>query len=132
VEAIGTQSKAAVQALEISGMVRSWANTNPATQGISSVRLRYADGELRITIFGAMQNAPFSWGEAVVESIYAENASSTRGMAFVAKYDFGFLQTLIEGNVNAGLLVLAAFHTFHDGSRRSNYFSREFFHEAAS
>jgi hypothetical protein len=50
-------------------------------------------------------------------------------MAFIAKYDLEFAETLIEGNVNAGLLVLAAFHTFRDGSRRANYFSREFFHE---
>lgn len=112
-------------------MVRSWVNTNPATQGIASVQLRLVEGELRIAIQGAAQGAPFNWGEVAVETVYAENASSRRGMAFVANYHFEFLDTLIEGNVNAGLLVLAAFHTFHDGSHRSNYFSREFFHEAA-
>src|SRR4029077_10461136 len=123
------QSKSSPQGLEISSMVRSWANTNPATQGIASVQLRFVEGKLRLTIHGAMENAPFNWGEVAVEAIYAENTSSRRGMAFVARYQFGFLDTLIQGNVNAGLLVLAAFHIFHDGSRRSNYFSREFFHE---
>ena len=110
-------------------MVRSWANTNPATQGIASVQLRSVEGELRIAIQGAAHGAPFNWGEVAIEAIYAENPSSQRGMAFVARYHFGFLDTLIEGNVNAGLLVLAAFHTFLDGSHRTNYFSREFFHE---
>ena len=131
VEAIEMQSKSGAQELEISSMVRSWANTNPDTQGIASVQLRFVEGELRLTIHGAMQNTPFNWGEVAVEAIYAENASSRRGMSFVARYRFGFLDTLIQGNVNAGLLVLAAFHTFHDGGNRSNYFSREFFHEVA-
>jgi hypothetical protein len=130
VEAIGMKNGDTAR-LETSTMVRFWANTNPATQGITSVQLRLVEGELRIAIHGAAQNAPFNWGEVAVEAIYADNPSSLRGMAFVARYHFGFLDTLIEGNVNAGLLVLAAFHTFHDGSHRSNYFSREFFHEVA-
>jgi hypothetical protein len=130
VEAIDTKSRD-IARLEISTMVRSWTNTNPATQGIVSVQLRLVEGELRVTIRGAAQGAPFNWGEVAVEAIYAENPSSQRGMAFVARYHFGFLDTLIEGNVNAGLLVLAAFHTFRDGSHRTNYFSREFFHEVA-
>jgi len=121
VEAIGTKARDTAR-LETSIMVRSWANTNPATQGITSVQLRLVEDELRIAIHGAAQGDPFNWGEVAVEAIYAENASSRRGMAFVARYHFGFLDTLIEGNVNAGLLVLAAFHTFHDGSHRSNYF----------
>lgn len=128
---IGTQGTERVRELETSSMVRSWANTNPSTQGIASVRIRSVAGQLRITIEGAVQGAPFNWGEAAIEAVYAENAASRRGMAFVARYRFGFLETLLEGNVNAGLLVLAAFHTFLDGSRRSNYFSREFFHEVA-
>jgi hypothetical protein len=129
-EVISTQRTNAAN-LDTSTMVRSWTNTNPATQGITSVKIRAMDGKLRIAIAGAAQGTPFNWGEIEITVIYAENPSSSKGMAFSAKYDFGFLETLIEGNVNAGLLVLAAFHTFRDGSDRSNYFSREFFHEVA-
>jgi hypothetical protein len=110
-------------------MVRSWANTNHCSQGIATVRLRVVEEQLWITIEGAAEGSPVNWGETAVEAIYAENAASTRGMAFVARYRFDFLETLLEGNVNSGLLVLAAFHSFRDGSRRANYFSREFFHE---
>ena len=130
-EVIGTRETKSAPKLETSTMVRRWANTNPSTQGITGVQIRSVDGQLRVTIEGAVNGAPFPWGEVAVEAVYAENAASRRGMAFVARYHFGFLETLIEGNVNAGLLVLAAFHTFLDGSRRSNYFSREFFHEVA-
>ena len=128
---VGTQGTERAQELETSCMVRSWANTNPATQGIAGVRIRSVAGELRIAIEGAASGATCNWGEVAIEAVYAENAASRRGMAFVARYRFGFLETLLEGNVNAGLLVLAAFHTFLDGSRRSDYFSREFFHEVA-
>ena len=130
-EVIGTHETKSAPKLETSTMVRRWANTNPSTQGIAGVQIRSVDGQLRVTIEGAANGTPFPWGEVAVEAVYAENAASRRGMAFVARYHFGFLETLIEGNVNAGLLVLAAFHTFLDGSRRSNYFSREFFHEVA-
>jgi hypothetical protein len=131
-EVVGTQGTESAQEFETASMVRSWANTNPSTQGIASVRIRSVEGELRISVEGAAQGAPRHWGEVAIETVYAENTASRRGMAFVARYRFGFLETLLEGNVNAGLLVLAAFHTFLDGSRRSNYFSREFFHEVAS
>jgi hypothetical protein len=128
---MGTQKKDDVGELETSTIVRSWANTNPCSQGIVSVKLRSVGGRLRLTIQGAAQGSPIDWGEVGVEALYAESTTSRRGMAFVARYDFGFLETLLEGNVNSGLLVLAEFHTFRDGSRRANYFSREFFHEVA-
>ena len=112
-------------------MVRSWTNVNPSSQGIVSVQLSSVDGTLRATVQGAAGGSPINWGEVAVEALYGENPASKRGIAFVARYNFGFLETLLEGNVNSGLLVLAAFHTFRDGSRRANYFSREFFREVA-
>ena len=113
-------------------MVRSWLNTNPATKGIAGVQIRSSQGGLWGTVRANSEDSPFHWGEVEVEAVYAENSTSTRGIAFVARYDFGFVETLIEGNVNSGLLVLAAFHVFHDGTNRANYFSREFFHEVTT
>ena len=130
-ELMGTQKTMGARELETSTVVRSWTNTNPYSQGIVSVQLRSIGGMLRVTIQGAAGGPPINWGEVAVEALYAENATSKRGTAFVARYNFGFLETLLEGNVNSGLLVLAAFHTFRDGSRRVNYFSREFFREVA-
>ena len=46
-------------------------------------------------------------------------------MAFVATYDFGYLQTRVEANLSLGLLVVATFNTFRDGSGRFNFFARE-------
>jgi hypothetical protein len=131
-EMAGTSTAEAARNLETSTMVRSWANTNHYTPGISRVQIRAVAGKLRVTLESPAKDSTLSWGEVEAECVYAENAGSTRGMAFVARYEFGFLETLVEGNVNAGLLVLAAFHTFRDGSARSDYFSREFFHEVAA
>lgn len=130
-EMAGTSTTEAARSLQTSTMVGSWANTNPSTPGIATVQIRSVAGKLRVTIESAAKDSLLSWGEVEAECVYAENAGSTRGMAFVARYEFGFLETLVEGNVNAGLLVLAAFHIFRDGSQRSDYFSREFFHEVA-
>jgi len=129
VELTGTQKTDRARKFETSTLVRLWANTNPCSLGIASVRFRVVGEKLWVTTEGASKGSPFDWGEVAAEAVYAENAASTRGMAFVARYHFDFLETLLEGNVNSGLLVLAAFHTFRDGSRRANYFSREFFHE---
>src|SRR3954453_3905497 len=92
-EAIGKQRTENARTLETSTMVRSWTNTNPSTQGILAVRIRSVDGDLRITVEGAASGAPYNWGEVAVETIYAENAASRHGMAFVARYQFGFLET---------------------------------------
>ena len=128
-KAVVAQTTGKPPELETSAMVRSWANTNPVTRGIAGLKVRSAQGKLWISVQGKATDSPFDWGEVEVEAVYAENATSARGIAFVARYDFGFLETLLEGNVNSGLLVLASFHTFRDGSNRANYFSREFFHE---
>lgn len=118
--------------METSAMVRSWTNTNPATRGIAELQITCSRGKHWINVRGNANGSLSDWGEVEIETIYTENRASTRGMAFVAKYDFGFVETLLEGNVNCGLLVLAAFHTFRDGSNRADYFSREFFNEVAA
>lgn len=116
--------------LDASTIIRSWANTNPATRGIACVVIRSAHGKLWIAIDS--RSSDFDWGEAEIETVYAESPTSRRGIAFVTRFDFGFVETQLQGNVNAGLLVLAAFHTFRDRSNRADYFSREFFYEVTS
>ena len=49
---------------------------------------------------------------------------------FLAVYDFDFMQMSLAANMNKGLLIIASYNTFRDGSGRSNYFSREFFYRA--
>jgi hypothetical protein len=87
-------------------------------------------GEVSIRISAANGPTPREWGDATVEAVYSAGVHSRAAMAFVAKYDFGFMETRLEANLSLGLLVIATFNTFRDGSGRSNYFAREFFYRA--
>ena len=46
----------------------------------------------------------------------------------MARYDFGFAEVTLAANENKGLIIIASYHRFRDGSARSNYFIREFFY----
>jgi hypothetical protein len=87
-------------------------------------------GDVSIRVFAANGPTPREWGDSAVEVVYAAGVHSPAAMAFVARYDFGFMETRLEANLSLGLLVIATFNTFRDNSGRSNYFAREFFYRA--
>ena len=58
----------------------------------------------------------------------AINVESRQPAGFLARYDFGFSELSLAANEAQGLLIIASFSTFRDGSGRSSYFSREFFY----
>ncbi len=67
------------------------------------------------------------WGEAEVVP-HADSVTSETAVAFHAIYDLGFIQMFLAANYNKGIIIIAAYSTFKDGSPRSNYFTREFFY----
>jgi hypothetical protein len=67
------------------------------------------------------------WGQVPVTP-HATAAGSREPAGFLAHYDFGFAHLALAANENKGLLIIASFMTFRDGSGRSNYFTREFFY----
>jgi hypothetical protein len=80
-----------------------------------------------LNAFGA--GAPRDWGK-VVAVPHAGGVDAHDLAGFLAVYDFDFMQMSLAANVNKGLLIIASYNTFRDGSARSNYFSREFFYRA--
>lgn len=106
-----------------------WLNTNTASRGIVKVVVEARGKDLIVRAFGADDAAPLDWGEVEAEHIYASGLFSDMAAGFSAWYHFEFSDTHLQANWNQGLLVLASFTTFKDGSKRSNYFSREFFHQ---
>ena len=82
-----------------------------------------------LNAYGA--GAPRDWGKVAVIP-HASGVDSHDPAGFLAVYDFDFMQMLLAANMNKGLLIIASYNTFRDGSRRSNYFSREFFYRAES
>ena len=48
---------------------------------------------------------------------------------FEVTYDFGSQEALVTAIHNRGVLVIHSYHRFNDGSGRSNFISKEFFHQ---
>jgi hypothetical protein len=116
--------------IDPSPLLGHWINTNSITPGIARVIISGGGRDVSIRVFAASGPTPREWGDADVEVVYSAGVQSPAAMAFVARYDFGFVETRLEANLSLGLLVIAAFNTFRDGSGRSNYFAREFFYRA--
>jgi hypothetical protein len=107
----------------------AWTNTNPRTWGISHVDLAARDGRVWMRVRTADPGAgPHDWGETAVDRIYTDGPFSSHVVGYVATFVLGHARIDVQANMNHGLTVVAAFTTFTDGSGRSNYFSREFFH----
>jgi hypothetical protein len=116
--------------LDLRPLAGVWENTNPASRGIVRLEVTLRDGGLWLRTFGAAVGTATArdWGEAAAGPLFSDGLRSPRGHGFLARYDFGFMESHLQTNLSQGLLIVAAFNLFKDGSGRANYFSREFFH----
>jgi hypothetical protein len=55
---------------------------------------------------------------------YAESVSSSTSVAFTARYEFKFKETIVTGVLDSGSLRVETFDHFTDGSGRSDHYSR--------
>ncbi len=111
---------------DLSALLGAWHNTDKNTGGIVRMVLAGTPDAFTVHAFGA-GSPEQDWGPAAAVP-YAASVGSRDGMAFSAVYDFGFVETVLAAYTKSGILVLDTFNVFKDGSGRSNYFSREFFH----
>jgi hypothetical protein len=102
-----------------------WKNTKGATRVIRELTLAKDGNSYVLHAYGA--GSPRDWGKVVVTP-YASSVDAFDAAGFHAVYDFEFLQMVLAANMNKGLLIIASYNTFRDGSGRSNYFTREFFY----
>jgi hypothetical protein len=114
--------------LDTSSLLGLWRNTNNASQGISAIEINARGEDLRIHAFGVGESAPVDWGETLARS-YAKDCFSSDAMAFSAVFGAGEIRCHLQANIKQGVLVVAYFTEFKDASRRSNYFSREFYYK---
>jgi len=112
---------------DLSALLGTWFNTDKQTGGIARMVLAGTPEDFTVHAFGAASPELLDWGTAPAVA-YAASVASPAGMAFSGVYDFGFLETSLAAYTKSGILVLDTFNVFKDGSGRSNYFSREFFH----
>ena len=106
-----------------------WVSTNKQTQGIARLVVDGDGDGLRVQAFGAASPSLIAWGEEKA-TVFADGVASTTGLAFRAVYNLGFKETILQAKVKKGVLVVANFNRFTDGSGRASYFSREFFYRA--
>jgi hypothetical protein len=102
-----------------------WVSTNRQTQGIAEVVIRDENGRLFVRAFGSGDSL-CDWGETSLD-VFVDGPDSTRAYAFHAQLDLGFKETALQAKVEKGVLVIANFNRFKDGSGRPSYYSREFF-----
>jgi hypothetical protein len=112
--------------LEISPLLGVWRNTNSISLGIAAIEIIDRDEYLGIRAHGMGESGTIDWGE-VPGAVYAKDCLSTDAMAFSATFSAHGICCHLQANVKQGVLVIAYFTEFKDGSGRSNYFSREFY-----
>jgi hypothetical protein len=114
-------------AIDPAPLLGTWWNTDKESPGIVKIVIAAQGDAVSIHAYGAASPEPIDWGE-VRGGLYADGVASRRAAAFGALYDFGFLRTHLQAKVNRGVLVVALFNQFTDGSGRASYFNREFYH----
>jgi hypothetical protein len=117
--------------LSVGLLTRTWRHTDPQPGSIGQVSIQGTPEALSIECFGTGATVPLRSPAARASALFAASAASREAMSFFVELDSGYMSSFFQGNVNLGLLVLAGFHDFKDGSARSNYFSREFFYSVA-
>lgn len=119
----------AVTTLNADKLTGRWANTNRETRGIAEVTVA-EDGEgFSVAVIGAGDEGPIPWPVVKAKALAnLEEEAGQRTMALAADFDFGFMRAETYIRVNKGVLVIVLFNTFLDGSGRSSYVNREFFH----
>ena len=108
----------------------TWWNTNPGSGQIAGLRIERTDGRTSLSVWGVSRPALREWGTVPIERLYRGNPGVTLASAFEARFEFGPMSALLEANLGKGTLIIACMKTFHDGSGRSDTFSRDFFRKA--
>lgn len=119
------ESRGSGGAVDLAHYVGRWTNTNPETMAIT--RFDFTKRGERFYLRASGAGYAGDWGEVEVTP-HAYDVSSQRGLAFLARYAFDFAEITLAGNENKGLIIIASYHRFTDGSARANYFKREFFY----
>ena len=111
---------------EVSGLIGTWVNSNPDTNGIARMVMTESGGKFSLQTYAIGPSGLIDWATTPV-TLFGATASSRVAAGFTCLYDFGFAETRLQGMIMKGLLVLAQFHTFKDNSGRAGYFVREYY-----
>jgi hypothetical protein len=106
------------------GLFGSWTNLNPAATGLAELQCVPRGSGLAVRVRAA--GGAGDWGEAL-SHLYTDAANPGEPPALLATYDRGFVRVHLQARINRGVLVVAEYAEFTDGSGRSNFMMRECF-----
>lgn len=112
--------------MDLSGLPGIWINSNPDSNGIARLVISEADGKVSSQVYAIGPDGLIDWGAADL-ALFTSRPNSRVAAGFTCLYDFGFVETRLQGMIMKGLLVLAQLHSFKDESGRADYFVREYF-----
>jgi hypothetical protein len=91
------------------------------------ITLTEQEGGLWVRGLGLAKPVAYAWPRIRTPS-FAPDLASSEAWGFLVDYDFGFIRTIIAGYYKTSVLVATTYNTFQDGSERTAYWTREFFH----
>jgi hypothetical protein len=104
-----------------------WTNTDSGTGGIVRLQITTGVHGLGVRAFGACSPSACDWG-VVGLTTYGNTVSDADHKYGTALYNHGFATRLMTLQlIDSSTLVAHVYTTFHDGSGRQNYHSREVF-----
>jgi hypothetical protein len=113
--------------LQISPLCGDWLNADRGAPGMLGVTLTEQEGGLWVRGLGMAKPVGYAWPRVHTPS-FAPDPASREAWGFLVNYDFGFMRTIMAGYYKTSVLVATTYNTFHDGSERTPYWTREFFH----
>ncbi|WDE01642.1 hypothetical protein [Thalassomonas actiniarum] len=113
-------------------LLGSWANTNKTSQEIRRFEIREKvpgdkDNVLLLRVYSAADEGEKSWGETEITTLFEDDINKAGFDAFVADYRFEHELVRLQANMNLGLIIMTALHTYKGDGDHKNYFSREYF-----
>jgi hypothetical protein len=119
----------ATRTLHADKIVGHWINTTPETQGVAEIIIEQDGGHFFVSVVGVGESGAIPWPRTKATALAnLEEEAGQRALALAVDFDLGFMKAETYLRVNKGVLVIVVYHTFLDGSLRSNYINREFFY----
>lgn len=113
-------------------LIGCWANTNKNSQEIRKFEIREKvpadkNNPLLLKIYSAADEGEKHWGETQISTLFEDDITKAGYDAFVAEYCLEHEQVRLQANMNLGLIIMTALHTYKGARGQKNYFSREYF-----
>lgn len=124
--AASATSAFAQQPTNLSAVVGTWVNVDPATRGIVKVVVTNVGGQLHIHTYGKCTPTPCDHGD-IAANAFSPSVSDAKATGFSGQYDFGFKTTEVTGLRAGALLALETRNKFAGGDSRYDYVGREMF-----